>query len=407
MTSAPSIAYLLPDPGIPVGGTKGASVHVESLCCALARAGASVTLYAARVTGPLRSAGSDRVQVVPVDVGAVRSGPAGEASRTTASQRFFATVGEQLGRQRPDWVQERLTLFAGQGTEVCSALGLERVVEVNAPVAAERARHFGLQLVEEADQAERQALAGARVLAVSEPLVGWAMAKGAAEGEVLPNGADTATLSPGRWAGHGRQLRRQAGMGERVVIGFAGSLKPWHGVELLVDAVATARAANPGQPLGLLVVGDGPQRPQVEEALGRLPDDVKAVLTGAVPFAEMPAYLAAMDICAAPYLPNEDFYFSPLKVAEAMAAGRAVVAADFPPVRQLLDGTGELFPPGDLAALARLLADLSADPHRRAMLGRQARLSAVERLDWGAVARRTMQFAGAAMSAAPSGAPAA
>ena len=392
MTAAPRVAYLLPDPGIPVGGTKGASVHVESLCCAMARRGARVSLYAAKVVGPLRAAGAAGVRVVPVDAGAVASGTAGEPSRIAASHRFFDAVGRHLDADPPHWVHERLTLFAGQGTELCSSRGLARVVEVDAPVAAERARHFGLERTAEAELAEHRALDGARVLAVSEPLARWAVARGAVEAVVVPNGAETAALDPSRWAPRGHQLRAETGLEGRVVVGFAGSLKPWHGVELLVDAVAgTGRVL--GRRLGLLVVGDGPLRSRLEWATRRLAGDVDAVLTGAVPFAEMPGYLAAMDVCAAPYLPSEDFYFSPLKVAEAMAAGRAVVASDFAPVRQLLAGTGELFPPGDAGALRDLLVGLATSPARRAELGSRARRSAVERLDWEAVARRTMAFA--------------
>ncbi len=392
MTAAPTVAYLLPDPGIPVGGTKGASVHVESLCCAMARRGAEVSLYAAKVVGPLGAAGAERVRVVPVGAGAVSSGTAGEPSRIAASHRFFDAVGRHLDTDPPNWVHERLTLFAGQGSELCSSRGLARVVEVDAPVAAERARHFGLERTAEAELAEHRALRGARVLAVSEPLARWAVARGATEAVVMPNGAETAALDPCRWAARGRQLRAETGLEGRVVVGFAGSLKPWHGVELLFDAVAGAGRVL-GRRLGLLVVGDGPLRSRLEWATRRLAGDVDAVLTGAVPFAEMPGYLAAMDVCAAPYLPSADFYFSPLKVAEAMAAGRAVVASDFAPVRQLLAGTGELFPPGDACALRDLLAGLAASPARRAQLGSRARRSAVERLDWEAVARRTMEFA--------------
>jgi len=384
------LAYLLPDPGIPVGGTKGASVHVESLCAAMARAGAQVVLYAAKVTGPLRAAGSAAVQVVPVDVGEVRRGPGAAATRIAAAGRFFEAVGRHLDADRPDWVHERLSLFAGGGGALCAARDLGRVVEVNAPVADERLRHFGLELAAEAHDAERAALSGARAMAVSPPLAEWALATGASETVVVPNGADTAGFDPDAWAQRGVQLRRRFGFGGRVVVGFVGSLKPWHGVELLLEALATTSSDHP---IGLLLVGDGPGRSAIEQAVQRLPVSVIPELTGAVPSAQVPGYLAAMDIAVAPYLPADTFYFSPLKVAEGMAAGRVVVASDFPPVRELLGSTGVLVTPGDPIELGASIAQLVADPDARARFGALARARAVGHLDWEMVAARVMAFA--------------
>jgi glycosyltransferase involved in cell wall biosynthesis len=385
------VAYLLPDPGIPVGGTKGASVHVDSLCGALARSGASVTLYAAKVVGPLSSRGADLVEVVPVDVGPVRSGENADRTRIRACSRYFDQVGDLLARRPADWVHERLSLFAGAGNAMAARLGLPRVVEVNAPVADERRRHFTLSLVEEAARSERDALRDARVVAVSGPLVAWSLANGAASAVMVPNGADTEWLDRSRWQGHGAELRATLGFAEsQLVLGFAGSLKPWHGVEVLVDAV---REASRGADVGLLIVGDGPRRTAVDEAVRTLPEGVRVAVTGSVPAYDIPRYLAAMDVAVAPYLPSPHFYFSPLKVAEAMAASLPVVASDFPPVRDLLGDTGLLVPAGDVDALASALFQLAMEPDARARLAREGRARAVGSLDWMAVARRTIDVA--------------
>jgi glycosyltransferase involved in cell wall biosynthesis len=115
-------------------------------------------------------------------------------------------------------------------------------------------------------------------------------------------------------------------------------------------------------------------------------------VTGAVASDEVPRYLAAMDIAVAPYLPNERFYFSPLKVVEAMASGLPVIASDFEPVRDMLGPTGILVPSGDTAALAVAVGDLATDPDRRRRLGEAGRTRAVAQMDWLAVASRTMDL---------------
>jgi len=386
-----SVAYLLPDPGIPVGGTKGASVHVDALCSAMARQGVAVTLYAAKVTGPLTARGSHTVSVVPVDVGRVTSGRGGDASRVKAAHQFFEFVGAALDSDRPDWIHERLSLFAGSGTSVAAERALTRIVEVNAPIADERSRHFSLDLVSEAKLAERRALRGARVISVSGRLAAWARQAGASEACVIPNGADTTALACEYWSPWRSRIRADLGFDDdQVVIGFTGSLKPWHGVENLITAVAEAsRAAN----VGLLVVGDGPQREVIEQLVGSLPVGVHAALTGAVPAREVPKYLSAMDVAAAPYLPSDEFYFSPLKVAEAMAFGLPVIASDFSPVRDLLGTTGILVVPGDVDDLGGAIEDLAGDPQRRASLAHAARALAIAKLDWREVATRSIEFA--------------
>ena len=78
-------------------------------------------------------------------------------------------------------------------------------------------------------------------------------------------------------------------------------------------------------------------------------------LTGAVEPAEIPALLARMDIAVAPYPDLADFYFSPLKVMEYMAAGRAVVASRIGDIDGLIrhGETGLLCAAGDRDALAQ------------------------------------------------------
>lgn len=393
VTSAPAlgarVAYLLPDPGIPVGGTKGASVHVDSLCGALAQLGYEVTLFAARVTGPLSAPGSEQVAVVSVDVGSVRSGLGADAGRMDAAERFFEAVEPTLAAEGPDWVHERLSLFAGEGTAMASRLGLPRVVEVNAPVAAERQAHFSLSLRDEAAAAERAALAGVSVVAVSEPLAAWAATMGAARTAVVSNGAILDPLGPSGRAEARYRHRHDLGFGDRcVVVGFTGSLKPWHGVELLVEAVGRASARSS---LGLLIVGDGPGRQTVERAVAQLPGTVPTAMTGAVPLRAVPGYLAAMDVAVAPYLPTEAFYFSPLKVAEAMASHVPVIASDFPPVRELLGESGVLVPPGHPAALADAIVALAADAADRRRRAADGWARAVARLSWQTAAQRVAE----------------
>jgi glycosyltransferase involved in cell wall biosynthesis len=102
-----------------------------------------------------------------------------------------------------------------------------------------------------------------------------------------------------------------------------------------------------------------------------------------------------MDIATAPYPAGPDSYFSPLKLFEYMAAGRAVVASRTGQATGVVEHgrTGWLCEPGDPAALADALATLAADPVLRRRLGAAARQAVCRAHTWDHVAVRILELA--------------
>ena len=176
-------------------------------------------------------------------------------------------------------------------------------------------------------------------------------------------------------------------------MGFVGTLKPWHGVEDLIEAFADLHRRDPHT--RLVIVGDGPQRPKLMLKTAAHGIENAVDFRGAVALSEIPTMLASMDVAVAPYPPLENFYFSPLKLFEYMAAGRSIVAASIGQIRQLIsDGTtGLLYPPGDTAALAASLDRLRADPGLRRRLGDEARRVVTRDHTWHSVIRRIFELA--------------
>jgi glycosyltransferase involved in cell wall biosynthesis len=82
-----------------------------------------------------------------------------------------------------------------------------------------------------------------------------------------------------------------------------------------------------------------------------------------------------MDVTVAPHPALDEFYYSPIKLFEYMAAGRAVVASRVGQVAEILvDGeTGLLFDPGDSTDLLRCLQQVRTDPTLRQELGKRAK----------------------------------
>ncbi len=87
-------------------------------------------------------------------------------------------------------------------------------------------------------------------------------------------------------------------------------MKPWHGLETLVEAFARLHRQAPTT-TRLLIVGDGPQREWLSDTLAERGLLEAAHFTGAVDPEEVPVCLASMDVAVAPYPELSDFYFSP------------------------------------------------------------------------------------------------
>ena len=358
------LAYVCADRGISWLGHKGASVHLRSLAAALAARGNDVIVACRKLEGP---------NAPPAGV-EVRLMPASEDEHAVWTREFLRESGA-------DAVLERYSLSSGAVTEAARAARLPFVLEVNAPLVEEAARYRGLQDLQTWRAREQAVLASAdAVIAVSlgvrDHVVGAGVS--AARVFVVHNGVDVSAFEKAA----GSAARQPGRVEHEVVIGFAGSLKPWHGVDVLLRAFAQV----PGRPQ-LLVAGDGPQRADLEGLAASLDITSRARFTGAVPHAEMPGILAAMDIGVAPYTAQDGFYFSPLKVAEYLAAGLPVVASDQGDLREIVGDAGLLVAANDVAALAAALARLCRDPGLRQTLSAAAR-ARVGALDWLHVAGR-------------------
>ena len=237
-----------------------------------------------------------------------------------------------------------------------------------------------------AQACERELISGSdQVIVPSRALAQHAVRLGAKDDavEVLPNAIDPALFEdpPELPADQRDRLR------DRFVVAFVGSLKPWHGVEILLRAFERLARSTPDA--HLLVLGDGPERHRVERAARELgPERVTA--PGAVDHRQVPAWLRWAHVGVAPYPHLPDFYFSPLKVVEYQAAGMAVVASDIGHLRDQIDDgvTGLLVPPGDPLQLAGALAGLARDRSRGRGLGRRARRHVLALHTWPRVARR-------------------
>ncbi|MEO5373977.1 MAG: glycosyltransferase family 4 protein [Alphaproteobacteria bacterium] len=293
---------------------------------------------------------------------------------------------------RPDVIYERYNLFLLAGVAVSRLHRLPLLLEVNAPIREERARHGGLSLTGLAAWCQRTIWRGADVvLPVTGVLAGHVRDAGVAEDRivVIPNGIDPARYAvvPSREAA---RERLGLGLGRRLVLGFTGFVRDWHGLERVVDLLAQSGEALD---LHLLVVGDGPARGDLEARARRLGVAHRLTVTGIVGPEWVPVHIAAFDIALQPGVTP---YASPLKLFEYMAVGRPVVAPDTANIREILtDGDNALlFDPARPETMTAAILRMCSDRTLRDHLATRARATIERRgLTWPDNARRVVQLA--------------
>ncbi|MFF2453066.1 glycosyltransferase family 4 protein, partial [Isoptericola sp. NPDC058082] len=193
------VAYVSSDPGVPVFGRKGSSVHVQAVLRELVRAGCEVHVVTTR---PGDDTPADLADVVVHRVPVTPTGST--AGRERALQDADAQVGDLLDglnqRAGIDLVYERYSLWGTAATAWARDAGVPSVLEVNAPLVAEQRTHRDLVDEVGAERCARAAVGAATaVVAVSGPVAAWAADRAGehpAKVHVLANGVDTARITP-------------------------------------------------------------------------------------------------------------------------------------------------------------------------------------------------------------------
>ena len=385
------ILYLCLDEGIPLLGRKGAAVHVREMAAAFTKAGHDVSVVTPVLSkSPWEEPASIDARIVQIlpepeavaaaaalrafneRIGSENALP-GEVRRIAYQSSVAARVIHRFERFRPDAIYERLSLHGTAGPVIAEALGVPYLVEVNAPLAEEHTHYRGAWLGELAAAGERWTLMRAdAILAVSGSLGDLLATQGADRDRihVVPNGVDGARFRPGP---RDPEVARAWGVDGVPLVGFVGSLRPWHGVELLPGILEGIRERHGD--VRLLVVGEGEMRARTESAMRERGLEDAAVFTGAVPHDDVPALIRSLDVALAPYpQPEHAFYFSPLKLFEYLACGVPIVAARIGQIAEVVDDgrTGLLHEPGDVDVIVSACCELLDDPDRAARMGAAA-----------------------------------
>ena len=174
------------------------------------------------------------------------------------------------------------------------------------------------------------------------------------------------------------------------VIGYAGSIVAYEGLELLIEALALMKQR--GQDFVFVLVGDGKAFESVKNRATALSISEQCRFVGRVAFDQVQRYISCMEIMPVPRLSSSvTEMVSALKPLEAMAMGKAVVLSDVSPHRPMAGENAEralLFEKDSAASLSAALQHLIDHPSDRQRLGLAARAWIEHERTWNQVTNR-------------------
>jgi glycosyltransferase involved in cell wall biosynthesis/ubiquinone/menaquinone biosynthesis C-methylase UbiE len=323
----------------------------------------------------------------------------------------------------PAYIYERLCLGNYAGALLSRDLRLPYIVEYNGSEISMRRSFDGGGFAHEQvfTLAEEVAFKQATLITVVSEAVGESLvARGVDRAKILinPNGADPDTYAPPSAADRAA-VRAELGFAPSDrVIGFSGTFGGWHGVDVLAAAVPRICAASPDA--RFLLIGDGPHKHLVDQAVVEhgLGERVKSV--GRVEQSEGARLLKACDVFVSPHsshMVDSRFFGSPTKLFEYMAMGGGIVASDLEQLGEVLspalrpeqlsapvtvsDQRAVLCKPGDVDEFVTAVAFLAASPAASEALGRNAREAVLDHYSWRRHVERIWQRAAGETSFAP------
>ena len=410
------IAYICSDVDVEVLGHEGCSVHVRELTNAMIESGHEVVILCAwpghgaeseaqaRVYHPapggLARMASEHLNHEPV----IYENRLERDLKSVIHNLWLEGEGlDILRRERPDFVYERYALFGWGGIRLAQKLGIPHLLEINAPLCDQQQGYRKFVLTHLARQMEAEIFRASDGLVVLAPwLKSWAVSLGAEPSRVhlIPDAVSERIFAK---LVDGDEVRARYGLRGKRTIGFVGSFQHWHDVPGLLAAFRIVYRKDPDA--RLLLVGEGLERERCERIARETSLAAAVVFTGGVPHEQVPQYVAAMDVATVPYGKMDEFYFSPMKLFEYMAAARPTVAASLGQIAEVVEHgrDGWLYEPGNAQSLAEGIETILYNPKLGATMGAAARAKVLASHTWRNVAAQVIDLAHVLIAAKSTG----
>lgn len=293
----------------------------------------------------------------------------------------------------PDFIYDRYITYNASSILVGKKLKIPVILEVNAPLALERTQERDERLYFKiiANYLEKWVCANSlKTVVVSTPLKEYLIAIGVPEEKisVMPNGVNPKKFLP--FNGKDKHLMDQLKIKDKkLIIGFLGILRPWHGIDLILETFRELFGIN--KHIHLLIVGDGPIKDDIERKIRAYKLKESVTITGRISHKEIFRYINLFDIAVSP---KTTFYASPMKILEYMALKKPVVAPDTDNIKDIISHNedGILFIRDDHNSLKEAILNLIRDKRKAKILGEKARQKVCLERNWVCNAREIIKY---------------
>lgn len=271
-------------------------------------------------------------------------------------------------RGRIDALYERYHFFGFSGALLARHFGIPLVIEVNELSGFERIR--GHVFVNLSRRIESFVFSKAdAIIVVSKCLKRSIMELGVPGDKihVIPNAVNLDEFNTDIQIGP--EYAQKMGINGKISIGFIGYLVKWHKLDFLLECFA--RIVQENKNVCLVIVGDGPLRPDLERMSSQLGLNGYVIFVGNVLHTEIPKYLKLLNVCV---IPHSNEYRSPIKMFEYMAMAKPVVVPDTEPIKDVVrhEVDGLIFERENCESFIKNLTGLINNEHKRLQIGQEA-----------------------------------
>ncbi|HHG86611.1 MAG TPA: glycosyltransferase family 1 protein [Bacteroidetes bacterium] len=296
----------------------------------------------------------------------------------------------EIVRFKPDLVYERANYMQNSGVQAAERYGVSHFLEMNSPYVDEKVELEGdSKLLGEARKREHEMLTkSTHIFTVSSSLRDYFLEEhGIFRGKftVVPNAIDPQKAAN---AAKTEAIRQKYALEGKTVIGWVGSIQPWHGIDLLIHSFAAVAKTQPKAIL--MVVGSGETIAEMQALAEKTAFGKRILFTGYLPHEEVFPHISAMDICV---LPNTKWYCSPIKIFEYGLMGKAIIATNHAAVLDVMEANRDgLIIESGKEALTQAMQQLLTDTTLRQKLGSTFQENVLMEHTWKANALRVLEI---------------
>jgi len=361
--------------GEELGGGSAGFTHTKSICEALAKKGVSVTLFIKPGKGKVK-----KVKIVETELARLAHNPIKEFSEIKRLKKYI---------NEADIVHERYSINPSS-ISLLKGFSGKHVLEVNDPGTK---TWTGKRKILYAPLIRRKLRKTNAIITQTRTLKKILSAQSPKKIYVVSNGVSNSDFRIGKSKVE-EERKRFSKHGEKIVC-FVGSFREWHGV-LEIPKIAERVAEK--HSVKFVLVGAGKELEKVRKKVEGLGLEKKVRFLGSIEQEKIPVVLKASDVCIAPFsttrfkqLEKHGFWWSPLKLFEYMAAGKATIASRFREVENILGDSAVYCEAGNPDEFAEKISLVLNNKKKREKMEKTALKRAKEN-DWSKKAEESIDI---------------